>query len=82
MRPLRVLQVASCEPKFSRRIALELMLEPPAAGQPPHYIVMPYSFYAGVEADFSLVVRADVSDAPTSGTPEAFLEPVTPEEDW
>ena len=75
--------VAQCEPKFARRITTEVTLSPPAAGEPHvNYVVMPYAYEPGVELDFTLLVRADISDAPSEETPEARLEPVVPEEDW
>jgi hypothetical protein len=56
--------VESVEPKFGRRLTKEVMLLPPAAGQPPNYVLMPYCFYPGVEMDFSLVVRPSASTPP------------------
>ena len=69
------------EPKFSHRLTTELLLSPPAAGESPHYIVMPYCYHAGAEMEFGLVVRADISDAPSAAA-EASLAPVMPAEDW
>ena len=69
------------EPKFSSRLTTELVLSPPAAGEPPHYIIMPYAHQPGAEMDFSLVVRADISDAPNQEA-DASLAPVMPDEDW
>ena len=76
--------VAACEPKFARRITTEVTLSPPAANEPhSNYIVMPYAYEPGVELDFTLLVRADISDAPSEvEKAEAALEPVVPEEDW
>ena len=73
--------VEHVEPKFSSRLQTELLLPPPAACEPPHYIIMPYCYYPGVEMEFNLVVRADISDAPAAA-PEVILAPVMPAEDW
>ena len=73
--------VDQVEPKFSSRLTTELVLSPPAAGEPPHYIIMPYAYQPGAEMDFSLVVRADISDAPNQEA-DASLAPVMPDEDW
>ena len=81
--------VDQVEPKFSSRLTTELVLSPPAAGEPPHYIIMPYAYQPGAEMDFSLVVRADISDAPNqeadaspnpspTPTPSPNLTPYTP----
>jgi len=45
---------------------------------------MPYCYHAGAEMDFSLVVRADISDAPNPNqaeAAEASLAPVMPADD-
>ena len=42
---------------------------------------MPYAYQPGAEMAFSLVVRADISDAPNQEA-DASLAPVMPEEDW
>ena len=44
--------VVQVEPKFSSRLTTELMLPPPAAGESPHYILMPYTYHAGEDREF------------------------------